>query len=248
MSFVPYTSSIRFGLPLGSPRESYLASMQAIFTPTGWKGDGSRPVVVIAMGSGSEWSTIFHPDLVTPIVRTILATGAAVACSPFGGDLYANPDARTAMTALVDYCTGPALGAAPKVGWFGFSMGGQSALVWSGQHPERSRFVVAAAPLVDVRSIDGAAGLEAAYPGGWTQAAHGATSNPATIADTGAYSGIPIALTYSSDDPVIPPSTVTSFAAASGATAVTVGALGHDWPIATHPATLAALTSMLEGS
>jgi len=248
MSFTPYTSTVRFHSPLGTAWEQYLADMQAVFTPTRWKGDGTEPVVIIAMGSGSDWSTMFHPDLITPVVRAVLAAGAAAAVSPFGGDLYANPTARTAMTALVDHCTGPAVGAAPAVGWFGFSMGGQSALVWAGHHRDRTAFVTAAAPLVDVTAIAGSPALDAAYPGGWTEVAHGADTNPITLAAAGAYTDLPITCAYSTDDTLITPTAVHTFAATAGpaATTIAVGALGHDWPTATHPDTLHALTTHLE--
>lgn len=245
MSFVPYTSSIRFGLPLGSPWESYLASMQAIFTPTGWKGDGTETMVLFSMGSGSNWNSCFEKDLVTPIVRTILATGAGVAVSPFGGDMYGNATAMTQITNLADYVTGPDVRAHPKLGLAGFSMGGQNVLAWAGNNPARTAFVWGAAPLVDVGAYDGVPQLEAAYEGGWDEATYGAVSNPKTMAAAGKYAGLQMKIAYSSNDPVLSPASTIAFAAAVGTVPINLGPLGHDWNVPNSPEAIGALIELL---
>ena len=58
--------------------------------------------------------------------------------------------------------------------------------------------------------------------------------NPQKIADAGLLDGIPIRHYYATDDTVVTPATVTAFvAAASAATAISMGTGGHsDTPLA----------------
>lgn len=245
MTFVPYTSYVRFGAPLGTEGGAYLASLQVIYTPTEWQGDGTETMVLFSMGSGSNWNTCFDLGLVTPIVRAILETGAGVAVSPFGGDMFGNATAMEQMTDLADYVTGPKVNANPELGLAGFSMGGQNVFAWAGNNPARTAFVWGAAPLVDVGAYDGVPQLEAAYEGGWDEATYGAVSNPKTMATAGKYSGIPISIVYSSNDPVVAPSTATAFVSSVGASAINLGPLGHDWNVPNAPAALDALLDLI---
>lgn len=220
---------------------------QVVYTPRRWKGDGARPVVILGLGSGSPWTHMLWGGAMQPVAKVVTDLGWAAACGTFGGDGFGNAVAMQRITDLVDYCQSPAVGAASgPVGLAGFSMGAQNMLVWAALNPARSRFVWATGPLVDVATIDGASELEAAYVGGWSEAAYGSTSNPKTLAAAGKYSGIPIELTYASDDPVIVPASVTAFAAATGARAQSVGAIGHDWVIPQHPTSIAALKTLIE--
>lgn len=244
MSHIPYKLTIAYSKPLGTEWDAYLASMLAIFVPTTWKGDTTETMVIFSMGSGSNWDTTFNTQLVRPIVQAILATGAGVVVSPFGGDQYGNATAMEGITAARDAAA--AIGANPKVGLAGFSMGSLNALAWAGNNPTATKFVWATGPLVDLQAFDGVQQLEDAYAGGWSEATYGATSNPTTMANAGKYAGIPIRLAYSGNDPVIPPATATAFAAKVNTTAVNVGNIGHDWTIPNTTAALALLTELLQ--
>lgn len=245
--FVSYKSEIRFGLPLGTEWVAYLASMQAIFTPTEWQGDGSKPLLMYSMGSGSTWETMFNLDLVNPAIRTALAAGCAVVVSPFGGDQFGNATARNLMTNAFDYCRAN-VGVGPKAILAGFSMGSLNALNWAGNNPTKTKSIWVAGPLCDIESFitsGGKSAMDAAYGATWTEAAFGATSNPKTMATAGKYNGIPIKIMYSSNDPVLAPATALAFGVQLGSPAINLGALGHDWNIANAPKSIAALVQLL---
>lgn len=121
-----------------------------------------------------------------------------------------------------------------KVLLSGSSMGGLNVLSWAIQNPTLVKAIALATPAVNLdymhdNNVGGyAAEIDTAYGGlaayNAAVAAHDPYQNTATL------SGIPMKLWYSTDDPFIDPSHVTTFASAVGASTVNMGAVGHTLP------------------
>jgi len=122
-----------------------------------------------------------------------------------------------------------------KVFIIGASMGGLTALNWAAQNPEKVAAIAIVVPVINLADIKannrgGYAGLvDAAYGGNYSESIKGATHNPATIADSGKFSDIPILIYYGLTDTVCVPAETESFAADVGSN-VTLMPLpyGHD--------------------
>lgn len=113
----------------------------------------------------------------------------------------------------------------------GVSMGAVTALNFAKANPTLVSAVVCVIPAIDLNDIVTnnrgglAAQINAAYGGTYSEVTNGPTSNPANYASTFA---TPTLLYYASDDAVLLPSTVTTFASsAKSASAYSLGALGH---------------------
>lgn len=243
-AFVPYRSNVNYALQLGAEWGQFLKSTQAVFTPTNWQADGTEPMMLFGMGSGSNWETIFNSDIMMPIIRTVLAQGGGIAVGVFGGDGFANPGTQSQMTTLADKVVNK-FNCHPKLLTGGFSMGALNALAWAGNNPERVRGIWATGPLVDLSTFDGVDVLESAYPpDGWTPDMR-PTTDPFHMADAGRYVGMDIRIAYSGDDPVVSPQSVRDFGLKVNKDTVNLGNIGHDWTIPNHPTALRMLGDLV---
>lgn len=217
-----------------------------VYLPREWVGDGTRLGVVLAAGSNTGWEGAYSPNVLLRIAHSVTDAGYAVVTSELGGDQFGNVNCQVRITALADLLS--TLGArSDKIALAGFSQGAGNVLAWAGNNSGRVHSVTGWAPLVDLEIVAGNPDLDAAYPGGWSEAVYGAVSNPVTMAAAGNYEGVPITVCYSSNDPVIPVEKVTGFAAVADAVVVDLGAVGHDNSVPNRPAAVAALLHQLGG-
>lgn len=108
----------------------------------------------------------------------------------------------------------------------GISMGTVLALRYAMAHPTRVAAIALVLPVPDVQGMyDGNINGFQAEIGTAYGARPSNAQNPAS--NTASFAGIPIAMWYSTDDPVALPTPTTTFAAATGATLTSLGAVGH---------------------
>lgn len=168
--------------------------------------------------------------------------GAHLVAGDFGGSsTWGNDASITALDSMVDglLAQGKGLGCATdKVCLYGGSMGTLTALNYLVAHPTKVAAVVCVLPAVALDAVhdasperftNAAAVLEAAYTNlaGFNAAlpTHDPSARTAAVAAT----GVPIGLWYSSNDALVLPAEVESFAAGVGATATlhSMGPVGH---------------------
>lgn len=93
-----------------------------------------------------------------------------------------------------------------KIVLYGQSAGGLAALNWAAANPTLVACIVLIVPVVNLTDIKVnnrtgyAALIDAAYGGNYSEAVHGATRNPKTMAAAGKYAGIPILIHYGLSD------------------------------------------------
>jgi hypothetical protein len=110
-----------------------------------------------------------------------------------------------------------------KVWLIGASMGGLTALNWAAANPNKVAGIIMIIPVINLNDVKvnnrgGYAGLvNTAHGGNYNESTMGATKNPATMAGTGKYAGIPIQIFYGLTDTVCVPWEAEAFAAAVGA-------------------------------
>lgn len=191
--------------------------------------NGTQRGCLFVHGAGVDNTQILsaYRDVPAAIARA----GIPVLACDLAGDNWGNDtgqarltEAKTFMQTQFGTASGPCL-------VYAGSMGGLTALNWQRNNPTLVSAIhgtIMATDLADLHDNDrlgSAAGIETAYGGLAAYNAAVATHNPALFAS--GYSTLPIRITYSTNDPAVVPATITAFAAASGATLVSVGAQGH---------------------
>lgn len=164
-----------------------------------------------------------------------------------GGQTWGNDTAINAVGQARTFLHGAGGAKAGKDVLVGVSMGFLAAMNYARAFPGNVAGVVGILPVSDLNDIvtnnrGGFAGnVHAAYGGTYVEAVHGLTHNPTNYAAT---ITVPVRLYYAINDTIVIPSTVTGLAAAiPGATATSLGALGHteDAIAAVSPATIAGI-------
>lgn len=145
-----------------------------------------------------------------------------------GGTNWGNDTSLTRLTTGRAYLQSTLGAAAGRVVLIGASMGAVTAMAWAAANPTLVHAIVGLIPVCDVTDVMTnnrgglAADVNGAYGGAWSEATHGATHNPATIATAGGLDAVPMRHYYGTTDAIVIPSTVTTLAAAASATAVPV--------------------------
>lgn len=214
---------------------SGLADFCQLWLPTSWQAGTSTPLVLLALGSGDNAQAIVTSSPIDTFAKAITRAGYGVVLSQYGdSQSYGNPTVRTQVGKIADFVqTGANTFGTPYVGagklvLVGFSMGGMTTLNWAGNissPTNRVKAMVGISALVDANYASQASQISAAYPSG----INNSTDDPTTMAAAGKYAGINITMCYSSNDGVVPASSMASFVAATGATQVNIGAVGHTW-------------------
>lgn len=118
--------------------------------------------------------------------------------------------------------------ASGKVHLLGFSAGGTACLNWAKANPTLVQSICLVIPAVDIQDIYDnnrsgfQASISAAY-GGRPADADNPADNAASFVD------FPIRIYYSTNDTICIASTITTFATATGAELISMGAVGHFW-------------------
>lgn len=195
---------------------------------------GQKPAVLYAHGLNAQpWGPINNP---MPGLERLSELGFAVSSHALGGvATWGNSASQTKMGDAKAYMqAAPVSAKAGPVLLYGGSMGTLTALNYTLANPSNVLAVAAILPAVSLQSLrDNAAytaSVEAAYGGNAGYLAALATHSPLVRAAEFASLGIPMKLWYSTDDTVVIPSTVTDFAAASGASLQSMGATAHTVP------------------
>lgn len=187
---------------------------------------GSRKGCLVLYGRGGDQDSWFTYDDSGREIRDITDRDIPVA-SCATGVLWGNSTQRTNMSTLKTNAQ-TSLFAAGKVHLMGASAGGLAALNWAKNNPTLVQSISLVIPVIDVQyvhtnNIGGfASEINTAYGGAPADA-----DCPAKYAAN--LAGIPIKIWYSTDDTYTLAATTTTFASASGATAVSMGAIAHSW-------------------
>lgn len=212
-----------------------------LLRPRGYRGDGTTTGVLYVHGASSN-----SPDAdvqaydvdssagVPRIVAALVEAGFPVLSPSLGGDLWGNDTALALVgkavallqgTAVRPYQLPPVAARPGKLVVMGVSMGGACAMAWARANSAKVAALVLVVPVSDfgdmvTQNRGGYAGLiNAAYSGGYSDAAYGPTHSPVQFA--GQLAGIPSQVWYGTADTIVVPATVQALAAGIGASAET---------------------------
>lgn len=193
--------------------------------------DASKPAVIFCHGlNGQAWHPVNYPD---PVLDELAQRGFPIMSPDLGGvATWGNTASQTKLADARAYMQASMGAKAGGVLLWAGSMGTLTALNFLRNNPTLVLGMAAGLPAVDLADLhDNAvargiteASIDTAYANHAGYVAALPTHNPsqgdfAAVADK-------IRLWYSTDDPTTIPARVTAFAAASGATAVSMGATG----------------------
>lgn len=205
--------------------------------PRDWRKDGTRAAVILARGYGDDLMTGYDPARGQLLLQALTDAGYGCFYGDLGGNSWGSDTALAGLTSAVSYMQGAIGAKAGKVALVGFSMGGLNVMAWAAANKASVSCVALCCPVSDLNNIYAnasyTASINSAYGGAYSDATYGAAHNPKLLAAAGAYSGLPVKAWYSSNDPIIPVSTVTANMTAIGATAssVNAGTQGHSWQV-----------------
>lgn len=207
-----------------------------VMTGTRWPGDGTRTAVLWAHGhAGTGVGEMTSPDN-GRVLRKLGDGGLAVVSSDYGGGTTWGDDAaQTKLSDAYSFATTTLGAKSGKVLLGGWSMGVLAVLNWARANPSKVAAIACVLPAVDLVDLhdNNRAGFKAEIESTYGLGSVPSVAGNATIAahdpaqNTGAYIGVPIKLWYSSDDSVVIPSVVTTFASNTGAQTQSLGAVGH---------------------
>ena len=148
--------------------------------------------------------------------------GYAVACG-YTGDQWLNPASMTVLTTVYNYLV-TTLGAnGPKVGLFGWSMGGGNALRWAAENPTKVAAGYLCSPLTDLDWAHAQAAwtaeIDTAYSNNYT--VNGSPRSPVTNAAT-YRGGARFLIGHATNDATVPYTQTTAFITAVNDSAVTL--------------------------
>ena len=200
-------SSMGFGAVVAG--EGEVTILPKYPTPT-----GTSMGVLYCHGAGGPARQALEPAF-APVLNALASAGHPVLSCDLGGLATWGNDVVLARMGTAKAYLHATLGARPgKILLVGASMGGLSALVWAKNNPTLTAGVIGIVPVSDVTDMHTnnrqglRASIDSAYPGGWSEAAHGATRNPVTVAAAGAYADVPMLLISAQSDTTVLPSTV----------------------------------------
>lgn len=224
----------------------YVASEGSVAAWDSSTRPGAGRAVLNGIGSHGLALGVLSED--TPRARALADAGYVVAVGDMGQTTtqgtFGNDTAQARLASLrtwIQGATSPLAAASGKVHIYAGSGGCTAAINWARANPTLVASMYLICPLVDVEDFfnnwtnSGANGT-AANPSGITQAemqtAYGGaaaftaampTHNPIRAASP----GVPMRLRYATDDPFIPVQKVLDYAAATGASVASQGAVGH---------------------
>jgi hypothetical protein len=203
-----------------------------------WYGTepGGVPVILVHgyEGSGLQWYTPAVSGTTAQIIGTAGVT--AYGSDLGGGSLWGNDALNAAIDDQIAWGAAT-YGTSDQQVAFYMTSGGAPALNWVWRNPDKVVACALVIPAVDLQGIHDrdpagigiAASIEAAYGGAAGYLAALPTHDPSHPDNTAQLAEMSdrIRLWYSTTDNVIDPAEIAAFAAATGITAVSVGAQGH---------------------
>lgn len=213
-----------------------------IWLPNDWAPGSNKPMVLLAMGGNDDTAAIWPQQQMRTFAKKITDAGYGIITSKYGSAIgFGNPAMRTQVNVVANHAQSDNDGfshllvGAGKLVLVGFSMGATTLLNWAGNTAtpaNKIKAFVGVNPLLDINVPSLASSVSAAYPSGVTNS----TDDPKTMAQAGKYAGINCRVCWASDDSVLAHSTMAPFVTATGATEVTLGAVGHQWTNVALPA------------
>lgn len=204
------------------------AEKQCILTPRIFNAAGSARPTIYLWGHGGDAGLL--PTIYWNGIGRAPAEYNAlpVISADFGGQLWGSDTAQARVSSLWTYFQSRGVGST-EVDIIAISMGAVTGLNWALANSGKVRRFIGVNPAVDLSDIytNNRSGLQAEIGGvygGAPPSNHDPAQNAAAC-DT-AISGT-IDLYYSTNDTVVIPATVTTFATAANATAHSLGAVGH---------------------
>lgn len=187
-----------------------------------------RAVIFFPGGVGGDRKFIDDPVNGSQTALALSSAGFPLLSATFGGaSKWGNSTTVTRIGQAWTYAQTLLGTKTDKLLLVGVSQGATAAFNWAKDNVSQVAAVVGLVPAVDIQDIHtnnrggNTAAIEAAYGG----SAPPDSSNPADNTET--LSGLPIKIWYSTDDVVVDPPTITTFAQATGITAISLGAVGH---------------------
>lgn len=179
--------------------------------------------VEAANGGAFEWQK-FDPR--AQLISSIASAGYTVVSADLGGNAtWGNATALARISSARNYLL--TQGVLPdQIAIIAASMGALNALCWIAANPGLASCFIGLLPVVNLTDVHannrgGFRGtINAAYGGTYSEAANGATHNPATMAAAGKYLGVPMSLYYGESDSIVLPTTVSAFAGSAGVTCI----------------------------
>lgn len=191
----------------------------------------TRPGVLFVHGAGSTATYCIDPyGRQSSLTGAIAQAGYVGMSGDHGGvNTWGNSTAMVRLSAAYAFLQGQPGVTPGKVFLISGSMGGLTSLNWAAANPDKVAGIVSVIPVISPGDIvanhrtlagtDYAPMVNAAYTGGWSDAAYGATSSPRIMAATTAkLRGIPMQLWYGLTDPLCIPAETEAFAASPGMT------------------------------
>lgn len=224
-----------------------------IFVPSNYRRDTGKPGVVVLPGTGAPWEAAYDRGVLLNIAEALTTMGYPVITTDCGVDEFGNQRARDGIAAAIDWAQSQQIGVrSGKVHGWGFSQGGGSILSFAGNNPGRMLTVGGVCPLTDINVLVQQGGTakqfaDNAFPPAYSEATHGAGSNPQTMAAAGKFASLPMTICVSSNDPVLPPQSMRDFKNTVGSNCklVELGAVGHDHSVFNLPAAVTALVAQI---
>lgn len=209
-----------------------------IALPRKWARNGDKPAIILLPGTGEGTLFPFNPAVAQPLIKALTDAGFPVGCAtPI--NQWGNDYCRLWISSIRAHMQSVLGARAGKIGLIGLSQGGFNVLSWAGANPSLTGAVTGYLAPPDLEFAASAQGygtaVNNAYGGTYSEATMGAQYNPQTMAENGAYAGIPIELVYASNDDIVPLSMQTAFKNAVGSNVIQVngGATGHSWDVTT---------------
>lgn len=199
-----------------------------------YKPNASKRPVIVFLNGGDDREYLTSVAAGSHIYPVLVEYGIPFISAAFGGALlWGNATTTTRIGEAWTYVKAITGCKTDKFVGIGVSKGFTAMANYTRANPANVAALVGIVPAVNVsdiydnsRPLASQAEINAAYPsGGW--AANKATRDPALNIATAASQAIPTKLIYGTSDTTTLASTITSYATAVGATAVSKGAYGH---------------------
>lgn len=160
-------------------------------------------------------------------IMAAVTADATMLCSDIAGNAtWGNPAVLSAMSTARTFLLSQPGVSAGKVNILAQSMGAVAALAWAAANPtlvNRIALIIPVLNLTDVRNNSSyQQDINLAYGGLYSEATHGSSHNPLTLAQAGKLTSTSIKMWYGSTDTLCKPEFVSQFVAASGAKAVSL--------------------------
>lgn len=222
-----FTVTVRAGIV---PQDDTFISMRPKYTPK----SGALVGMVHAAGAYASdplQDSVYRQSLLT---RRIASRYAVFSGDNAGAQSWGNSASVQAMNANIAHARQDARVSDTDYALIGNSMGGLVSLNHTLQSAQKPKAIVCVIPVINTEDIAtnnrGGYGylVDAAYPGGYQESLHGATSNPYTMRNSEALADIPMLIMYGTKDAVCLPQFTEEFISADSARLGVPMPYGHE--------------------